>query len=183
MEPNHTPPQSDFETKLATRKAALPKVIRDAIDSADIAARLRGMAEKHRLHVDVWELLENEVRLTLLGFEDAANLAKNIEKELGVPAADAESLALDINESVFEPIREELERGLGSPQAKEVEVTELETLRTQAIAAERASGSTPPPPLLTAKATRAPLSSAYVASQPSHERKAVDGDPYREPPV
>ena len=117
----------------------------------------------------------------VVGLIPPSSLPQQFQADLKLSLGDANALAFDINEQIFEPIREELERGLGAPAAKAVETTEMEAVRTQAIAAEKAAGATPPPPPLTKKAVRAPLSSVYVAAQPSHERKEIDGDPYREP--
>ena len=171
----------ELSKRVEERFKGLPPVIQNAIVSADMAAHLRKLADTHKLHVDLWDKLSNQVTLTLLGFKEVADLPKNIIQILNMSEEDAFQLAGDINEQIFEPIREELERGLGAPAAKAVETTEMEAVRTQAIAAEKAAGATPPPPPLTKKAVRAPLSSVYVAAQPSHERKEIDGDPYREP--
>lgn len=185
----------DPETKrqLEERLAALPEVVRNAISSTDVQKQLRAVSDNHQLHIDQWGKLENEVMLSLLGFQNPADLPANIQSEIGVSADIAQSLATDINTIVFEPIRQELERQLEHPDAQAKEMTGAEEMRGQILAEEGAGASlapvagvvpaTPPPEKPTEKAVRTPISSSYTSRQPSAERKTVAGDPYRLPPV
>lgn len=180
MDPN-------IQTQLKERFSQLPEVVRNAITSADVEKALRSVSEKHKLHVDQWAKLENEVMLTLLGFQSAEEFPKNIQNEIGVTSEEAASLAEDISRIVFEPIREELERGLAHPEAQEKKLSDAEVARAQILSQEgerpAVLPATPPAPKPTEKAVRAPISSAYSARQPSTERKSVSGDPYRETPI
>ncbi len=177
----------NIDQKLAERFKQLPKVVQEAITSAEVEKHLRALADTHKLHLDQWGKLENEVMLALLGFQPAEDLPKNIAAEVGVPTDIANALAADISKAVFEPIRQELERQLEHPDAQEAAVTDVDAARTQLLAAESVSQqpataiapATPPQPAPEAKAVRAPAPAAY-ASVPSHERKTIDGDPYRE---
>src|SRR3989338_2102106 len=99
-----------IEEQLQERFLALPKSLQDAITSADIDKRLRELSEKQKLHLDQWQKLENEVMLTLMGLEEAENLEENIRKEVALPDEDASALATDIARTIFQPVREELER-------------------------------------------------------------------------
>lgn len=241
------PDIKELEVQLNERFAQLPKVVQNAITSADIGKRLREMAETYKLHLDQWQTLENEVMLTLLGFQRAENLEENLKKEASIPTETASALVSNIAEMIFQPIRKELERGLESPSMREermsgteppadssrpvaekpvasirnteygIQDTNVTPMQTSAqtmienipprpievkpanqlavspplnAARSAASGehsvpqnvlaSTPPPPPSIEKSVRAPISSAYTSQAPSHERKAVDGDPYRE---
>jgi hypothetical protein len=176
----------ELQEQIKKRLAELPAVIRDAITSTDVQKQLRAVSDNHQLHIDQWAKLENEVTLTLLGFQNPADLSKNIQSEVGVSADIANSLATDINTIVFEPIREELERQLENPEAKGKQISAEEAARQQILAGEAAPGikpATPPPPKPTEKAVRAPISSSYTAREPSTNRKDVAGDPYREAPL
>src|SRR3990167_1319619 len=97
--------EKELDHKLQERFAQLPKVVQDAITSADVEKQLRTLANTHKLHLDQWQNLENEVMLTLLGFVDPEKLQENIQKEVGVSAEIATELAADISRIVFEPIR------------------------------------------------------------------------------
>lgn len=192
MDPINSGSEVDVNKAFAERLASLPPVVQQAIQSADLEKHLRALADTHKLHIDQWELLQNEVKLALLGFEDAEKLPENLEKEVGVDHETAMALAQAINDEVFEPIREQLERGLAHPEAKAVQNDAIEQARQAAIAMAKQSGeaapatpqpATPPAPAPEGKAVRAPLSETYKPSVPSSERKAVEGDPYREPPL
>jgi hypothetical protein len=195
MDPTDTNPEVDVDKAFAERLALLPPVVQQAIQSADLEKHLRALADSHKLHLDQWELLQNEVKLALLGFEDADKLPENLENEVGVDTATAADLSKAINDEIFEPIRQELERALVHPEAKDAQVDDMEKARLAAISLAKAAGedvppvrtvvqpATPPTPAPEGKAIRAPISESYKPSVPSTARKAVDGDPYREPPL
>ena len=197
---------TELEIALKERYDKLPKVVQDAIMSADVEKRMRELADTNKLHIDQWQTLENEVMLTLLGVKPIEDLEKNIKKEVGVFDEIAATLAGNISKIVFEPIRQELERQLEHPDAKAAEVSDVEGVRTQIltdspapaaqstpVAAEAAPATTsaaptvapatPPAEAPTTKIERAPISAAYHAGETSAARKSVDDDPYREPPA
>jgi hypothetical protein len=205
-----TPEEIELQRRLQERLERLPHVVQDAIKSSEIEKHLQELANVHKLHLDQWELLENEVKLTLLGFQPTENLAQNIKKEVQVDDETAETLAKDISRLVFEPIRQELERQLEHPAAVAEKTTGVEDMRTQmltdaahdvsAVAAQSAPVAlapapvsapastpapttvpgTPPSQPVIAQVERTPVSSSYAPAAPSHERKTIEGDPYRE---
>jgi len=187
MEPKH-----NFEEVMADRFARLPPSVQNAITSTDVEAHLRELAKTHQLHLDQWDLLENEVMLTLLGLQETSRLKDNIVKEVGVSDDVATVLANDIAEYVFHPIRNELERQLAHPAAQAAEVSDMDAMRTQQLAdtntptapaaavASAVRPTTPPAPAPDEKAVRADVSATYLSQTPSHERKTIEGDPYRE---
>ncbi len=192
MPPSTATPQVDTDKAFAERLALLPPVVQQAIQSADLEKHLRALADSHKLHIDQWELLENEVKLALLGFEDAEKLPENLRDVVGVDTQTADELATAINDEIFEPIREELERALTHPKAKTAAVDGIEQARQDALALARQTGEAAPPTIQPAtppaqkpegNIIRAPLSDTYKPSIPSTERKDVHGDPYREPPT
>ncbi len=192
---------SSIQEELAKRLQQLPKVVQNAILSADIEKHLRTLADTQKLHLDQWQKLENEVMFTLLGIQRIEDLEKNIISEVGVTADVASQLAENINTIVFEPIREELERQLEHPEAQEKEISAIDASRTQILGDESAATApqeaatdtavipaaikpaTPPAPVPTIKATRPSESTAYKPGEVSSERAAVHDDPYREPPL
>lgn len=171
------------------RFAELPQVVQKAITSADIQKRLRELADSHKLHLDQWEALENEVLMALLGATKPSELQQNIKKELDIPDDVAAALTVNISKLVFEPIRQELERSLDNPDAQKAVLTGVEQVGAAAIAQEKVSAAipvapaTPPGAANTDKVVRAPISESYKAGEPSTARKSVHDDPYREPPA
>src|SRR6185503_13079871 len=135
----------DEETKKAITEAYqnLPPVVRDAIDSSDVSNKLRALAENFKLHVDQWQLLEDEVLYTILGLQDPNDLAPEIVRNVEVPPEEALKLAEAINERIFIPIRQQIDRELGSPQAEAKEVTDVEQLRQDVLHEDRKTAATP----------------------------------------
>jgi len=176
MPPNTDTNDQDLKARLNARLKILPKVVRDAILSADVEAHMRELAEHHKLHLDQWTTLENEVMFALLGFVPVENLAANIEKEVGVPRETAGALAEDISHIVFEPIRAQLEIALGKQR------TPAPSAPTPPAAPTATPGTSPPPPPQ-AKAIRGPIAAPYTPGEASRERRVVEGDPYREQPL
>src|SRR3990167_1493668 len=123
--------EKGFREKMQARFLQLPKALQNAITSADVEKKLRGLSETHKLHLDQWQKLENEVMLALLGFQPVENLETNIKNEVGIADEEAKALAVDIADTIFEPIREELERELGKPADNAVDSKQL-TLVEQA---------------------------------------------------
>lgn len=197
MDPN----QMNLQEEFAKRFKMLPPVVQNAITSAEVQQHLRSLADTHKLHLDQWQKLENEVMLILLGFEKIENLIPNLMKEIGLDGATAIMIGADISKVVFEPVRKELERLLEHPEATEKVFTEAEQARntilasanqseqptpegnTPVAASSSVAPATPPTPPPTEKAIRTPISETYQPSVPSHERKGkegIEGDPYRE---
>ena len=74
----------DKNIAIKKRFAELPAIVQQAITDASIETKLRALAETHKLHLDQWVLLEDEIMLTLLGIEDPKNMAKNIATKVGI---------------------------------------------------------------------------------------------------
>ena len=135
---------TDVQTILKKRFAELVPPVQKAILSEDIPKHLRALADVHKLHLDQWESLENEVMLALFGVTPIDELQTSIKKEVGVNDEIAAALAADISKVVFEPIRRELERELEHPDAGAENMSDVETARAQMLAnqpkADLASG-------------------------------------------
>ncbi len=171
---------------LATQFTKLPKAVQTAITSADVEKEMRALAERHKLHLDQWQLLENEVFMAILGIKPAQEIVTNITKGVGVSQEMASEIVADITKIVFEPIREELERELGAPQAREEEMSDVDKLRQEVLAykpptIQMVAPATPSSPPPTERIPRAPASGAYVPGETSAARANVVDDPYREP--
>ena len=187
-----TTSQNELNEKLRARFKELPKAVQDAVTSADVEKQLRALADTNKLHIDQWHLLENDVLLTLFGFQPTEELANHLKNDLDISLETATSLADDISRIVFQPIREQLERELEHPDAKAAAVSGVETARAQILgsedkpvapAAPTVLPATPPTEPPSAKIARAPVSESYKAGETSAARKSIHDDPYREPPA
>ena len=192
--------QDELNEKIRARFKELPKVIQSAITSTDVEKQLRKLADTNSLHIDQWQLLENEVLLTLLGYQAPEELSANLKADLDISADMASTLAKDVSKIVFEPIRQELERELEHPEAKKESISGVEAARTQVLgqaptanegiaiklpepAHPSVAPGTPPQPPPETKVERGPASGAYKPGETSIARKVVEDDPYREPPA
>lgn len=176
----------ELEEKLKT----LPLSVQNAVTSVNPKNKLQNLSQKHRLHLDQWQLLEEEVMFAILGIEPAAKLNANLKRELGISDDIANSLAKDVSDLIFVPIRQELERQLEHPEAQEKQLSGVEAAREQALGEEKADEAstptmpapTPPAPKAEASVARAPASGAYKPGEASTARKSIADDPYRELP-
>ena len=190
----------EFDDLIKERFKELPRVVQEAIVSADVEKHLRELAETNKLHLDQWTSLEDVVQMTLLGLEDSGELMQNIRDRVHVPEETAQTLAKSVSEIVFEPIRQELERQLEHPDAVAKATSGGEDMRASILAdasehsapapaavatpaippTPAIAPATPPAPAPTVKVERASSAPPSYVSGPSHERKAIEGDPYRE---
>lgn len=179
----HTQEQQ-LKELLQKRLAELPVAVQNAIKSVDVPTRLQTLSKTHQLHVDQWQILENEVMLTILGFQPADELAGNIQKQVGLPADIVQTLTDDIGRVIFNPIREELERELGHPQAKEEELSDMEKMQQEALSAvsseERGTSATQ---VATPEVSRVPLDTSEAPKPPAPTPAPTPGTPPAPPPT
>jgi hypothetical protein len=133
--------QIDINETLKKQFSKLPPIIQQAITGAHVEKHLRMLSNKHKLHLDQWQVLENEVTMTLMGMQPAEELEENIEKEVGVEKELARELANDIALEVFDPIRKEMERQLEHPDAQPKEAEPIEDMRSEILAKAGAGAS------------------------------------------
>lgn len=181
------------EEALKERFYQLPKVVQDAMLSTDVETHLREMSKKYKLQLDKWQILEDEVMFTLLGIKSADELLVTIEQKIGLNETDALALTADISQAVFEPIRGEMERELGSPEAHTEKETPIEAVRTELLGEEKkilipetseppkpkVFAATPPLPKPEIKSVRTEVP-PEVKKGTSTERKVIANDLYRE---
>ncbi len=94
----------------------LPKILQETITDSDVQDKLRKLASKYELHIDKWDVLENEIMMTLLGISEPEKLAENIATEVGIGIEQAQKIADDVGQIVFSPIQTELRNNVGEPQ-------------------------------------------------------------------
>lgn len=178
---------SEALKQIQNRIAELPPNVRAAVESADLAPKVRAIGTRHQLHIDQTGELEDEVMLAMLGFSPLDTLAARLTQTLRVSQADGEKIASEVSSEIFGPIRESLRAftsGANKPQ--------------------QAAASTPVPPsapakppvspdihaanvVLTQPTVSLPVQSkpAQAPAQGATAPKASDpiykSDPYREP--
>jgi hypothetical protein len=179
--------------QIKARFEELPEVVQDAILDSDVPGGLRALYEASNLHLDKWETLQRIVMSALVGLMPTSHIGEALKSELSTDEATTAVLVEGLATRVFKPVRERLERGLGHPEAKTEEVSDVEKLRREVLKTEgaipppppqaAATPGTPPPPKPDTKVVRGPASGAYKPGETSTNRKAVLDDPYREQPL
>jgi hypothetical protein len=91
--------------EVEARFDSLPQEIKTVLYSTEMATIIKQVGEKHRLHVDQIGLLEAETGDVMLGFTDTKDYPGMLAKSLSVGPLQAEAIANDINDRLFEKIR------------------------------------------------------------------------------
>ncbi len=150
---------------LREQLAQLPAKLQKAIRSTEVSEKLRTISQKHRLHIDQGQILENETYMVLLGLEPASDYQKNIKRELRVSDEDAANISKEVRESIFLSVRDALKALTdGSGNAEERPRENIE----QHIEKEVAAPTSPP------KNT----SSTPPKVQPQRMEQSVEGDKF-----
>jgi hypothetical protein len=163
----------------------LHPVIKESIRSVKTSEFLQTLVKKYRFSLDKFNSLEAIVLMVLTGAITHEEMVETLVGELGIDAGTAAPLAEDLNRGIFIPIREEIERQLDHPDAKEKEGTPIEDM-TAEILKTVSDGS--PTPTTTSTGPQqdtviTPGGTSYHAGTPSTARKDVHNDPYREQPL
>ena len=184
----------------------LSPTVQDIILSVEIADAIKEITKKNDLHMDTAGLLNEEITYVIVGAEKSVNFVSNLKTKVHIPEDKVNSVAGDVNEKIFLPVREALKNAANKPaqdiksevveesnlHKKEVELensinhaplTESEEIR-QHIEAQRVVGNTTAPPanLPTGVPAEAPTEQKEEKQKPSFENKKPSHvDPYREP--
>ncbi|OGG47678.1 hypothetical protein A2671_01600 [Candidatus Kaiserbacteria bacterium RIFCSPHIGHO2_01_FULL_49_13] len=96
--------------QLRVQLVKIPQDIRDLIGSDELGQKFDAIGKKHQLHVDQLGILGDEMNITLVGLSPAEKFASVISKELSIPMSKAEEITRDMNEQIFQPIRDSLKK-------------------------------------------------------------------------
>jgi hypothetical protein len=113
---------------IRTAYAKLPEVLQEAITNADVKEKLRNLAKVHKLHLDKWSVLENEIMLALLGITKPKDLPYKIQKTVDVSFETAVEITDSVAKIVFNPIQDQVHATIGESQSvvEEVDNNSLE---------------------------------------------------------
>jgi hypothetical protein len=88
--------------------ALLPKEAQEVINNFDWLGKCEEVGKAHKLLEPEIELLQTETALIILGLEESEYFAKNIEKNVEIPASDSVIIAKEIEGKVLNPIAQEI---------------------------------------------------------------------------
>lgn len=99
----------DIKKVLNERFKDIDPAVQSVVVGDILPQHIHDIRIKYRLDEAIESDLGNTVALVLLGFTDRKNLSKEIAESLNVPNDVATLIASDIERSVFEPIRTEID--------------------------------------------------------------------------
>jgi hypothetical protein len=101
-------PLDMLQIKIDRAREALPRATRNAIDSVKWRDVILGMREKKGYSFEQLEDLELETELLLCGLLEPVDYPKRLEEEMKIPRAQVDLLVAEMNQFVFEKIKNEL---------------------------------------------------------------------------
>jgi hypothetical protein len=86
----------------------LPNDVREAMTSVDTMEVLNDIKEKYKLHIDQVGQLSAEVALLMIGVISSQRFIPNIESLMMIPKETATAIAAEVNEKIFQRVRNTL---------------------------------------------------------------------------
>lgn len=190
---------------LLEKYKTLPKSVRDILITLNMDALIKAITEKHRIHLDIADVLDDEITYVIFGAEKSTDFIRNLKAQLKLPDEKINAIAKDVNEKIFLPIREALKKAVDASSSESAndfstvqegiknkelgeETEELDEIKKQIAKQKITKPAVVPPPNLPtgAPAGASPESSEpkephLVTRLPSEEKKPAHIDPYREP--
>src|SRR3989338_9831762 len=95
----------------------VPAPIRAFFASGKVEVVAKNLMQKYQLHIDQGAVVEREIILLLLGLKDPTEFTQALAEEAKLDQQTISNITKDVNEQIFVPLREEMRRGGGGPQA------------------------------------------------------------------
>ena len=104
--------QREFTAEEVQKKLQqLPLEVKSLMYSDEMTLAIQKVGEKNKLHYDQMGTLELETKNVLLGFTETADYPEILAQSLSVERAQADTIAKDINDTLFVKIREAMKTG------------------------------------------------------------------------
>lgn len=95
---------------------SLPQDIQDAYFSDDFAQKILDIGKKNGLTMDKVGIFGDEIRNVMLGIIQTSDFIKNIADGLDIDKEKAKSMAEEVNQQIFQPIKASLRKVHGLPE-------------------------------------------------------------------
>jgi len=105
--------------KIKDKFLNIPDDVQEAIASTEVNAQILTLTDKYKLQFDEAEELTKEIGFVMLGLKKRDDFVKNVAKVTGLDIATAQNLAQEINDTIFEGIRESLRKVHSHPEIEE----------------------------------------------------------------
>lgn len=146
------------------RYQSLPPEIKELLYSPEMSFAVQQIGKKNRLHIDQVDALNTEVGQVMLGFTPAEEFIPALVEMLNLDRARANAVAQDVNDMLFNKIRESMKK-----------VGEMGIPKTQPPAPSAPSTSATP---VVTKPTPAPV---QAVSTPAPSQPAAPPTPAQKP--
>ena len=103
-------PMNETKKEIRTRFELLPVELQKVIIDDSYQANLLDIARKNKLNYEELGTLEIETTMVLLGMTKPADYRDEVQEQLKKNDDEADALVKDVNEKVFAPVREQLEK-------------------------------------------------------------------------
>ena len=105
--------------QLAQKYLELPEDLKEAMIEVRTAETIYDIGQKNNLHVDQIGELADEVGLAMLGLTKSEDFLTHIKNRLQIDQTTAEQITREVNEQIFLPIRESLQKLHSANEANE----------------------------------------------------------------
>jgi hypothetical protein len=100
--------ETKIQPEILERLKELPELVQKIILESGWEQTTRRIVEENNLRIDQGAAIENEVMLTMFGFEQPENFRSNIIKEAGLSPETADKIVADVDKNVFGLIKDKL---------------------------------------------------------------------------
>src|SRR3989344_5525688 len=108
------------QEKILEKYDNLPDDLKTALFSSVVTSNILNIGKKYGLPVDKTGELADETGLVMLGVTPPGEFIRNLTRRLEVDPAKAKAIAEEVNQTIFQPLRESLKKihGLGAQPAE-----------------------------------------------------------------
>ncbi|MFW5853510.1 MAG: hypothetical protein ACOCU8_02705 [Patescibacteria group bacterium] len=148
----------------------LPEKVKEAFFSSETSKTIREVGQKNNLHIDQIGILADLTGQVLLGILPVSSFTRHLSNYLHIDTETAKFMAIEINEKIFLPIREDL---------KKVNISKKEDTEPE----KKKADSPPPPPTTEKTEEKETIKKDLYQDRKSELSGSIDNvdDPYREP--
>ncbi len=108
--PSDDDPFADVKKEMATRFSLLPEDIQNTITGSEYQMKLYELAKERKLTYEALGTLELETTMVLLGMTKPEDFRDELQIELKMNDADIDGLVAALNDRVFAPIRQSIQK-------------------------------------------------------------------------
>ncbi len=193
----------DKKNEILNRYQELPEDLQRALVSPNYSDIMTEIGKKFELPIDKVGELADETGLVMLGLTSPSDYVKNLTARLSVPQEKARAIAEEINQKVFQPVRESLKKihgvvpGAKKPEAPPIPIPKPLPKREDIVAPlippifvkKMPEPIAPPPDIIPPPKESAPQNSLAAKNAldkelsvppPSQPSQYKEKDPYRE---